>query len=140
MQHTEAYNLNLIETSDTFSPDPLNQNAQLLEDAVEAEAAARTAADSALSQRIQVFEAKRFKYGTYKNTETTKLYVNVGFRPKIVFIQHATSFATRVLFDETGYPTAYYRINNNGFEIDSFTSNHENISQQNALYFFLAFA
>ncbi len=32
MQHTTKYQLNLIEPSDEFSPDPLNQNTQKVED------------------------------------------------------------------------------------------------------------
>lgn len=40
MQQTDKYQLNLIESSDTFSPAPLNENAQKLEAAIAAEAAA----------------------------------------------------------------------------------------------------
>ena len=50
MQQTETYQLNLIETSDTFSPAPLNENAQKLESALTAartEAAAGIAAGDA---------------------------------------------------------------------------------------------
>ena len=54
MQQTETYKLNLIETSDTFSPAPLNENAQKLESALtaaRAEAAAGiTAGDAAEAQ------------------------------------------------------------------------------------------
>jgi len=42
MQQTKTYKLNLIETSDTFSPDPLNENTEKLEAEVSAEAAARS--------------------------------------------------------------------------------------------------
>ena len=62
MQQTDKYQLNLIEPSDTFSPAPLNENAQKLEEALQggltaatahadagdaAEAAARVSADAA---------------------------------------------------------------------------------------------
>ena len=36
MQHTEKYKLNLIEPSDPFLPDSLNQNTQKIEDAMAA--------------------------------------------------------------------------------------------------------
>lgn len=47
MQQTSKYKLNLIETSDRFSPDPLNENAEKLETQLAAETQARTAADTA---------------------------------------------------------------------------------------------
>ena len=140
MQHTEAYNLNLIETSDTFSPDPLNQNAQLLEDAVEAEAAARTAADSALSQRLQVFEAHRLKYGTYRSDVDQPLYVNVGFKPAFVFIQGVNLEASNILYlPRTG--NQHMGITDTGFEFDHFYSGNISIvNQLNKTFFYIAFA
>ena len=45
MQHTEKYKFNLIETSDTFSPDALNANART----AEAQLAALAATDAALA-------------------------------------------------------------------------------------------
>lgn len=59
MQQTTKYKLNLIETSDPFSPAPLNENAQKLEGALSAETAARTAADTAEAQaRAQAVTAE----------------------------------------------------------------------------------
>ncbi len=82
MQHTDKYQLNLIETSDPFSPDPLNENAQKLEQAISAEAAAqdqaRAADIAALDQRLQVFEARRLVIGSAKEGE--KVYLD--FTPK----------------------------------------------------------
>ena len=57
MQQTETYQLNLIETSDTFSPAPLNENAQKLEAALTAartEAAAGIAAGDAAEAQARV--------------------------------------------------------------------------------------
>ena len=140
MQHTETYNLNLIETSDTFSPDPLNQNAQLLEDAVEAARTEFQAADSALDQRLQVIEAHRFKYGTYKSEEYKKLTVNLGFRPKVVFLQNCNGSGSRILFDTTSTVPQSMRIINNGFEIDNFLGNYDSVCQLNSVHFFVALA
>ena len=54
MQQTPTYKLNLIETSDLFSPNPLNENAQKLEAALaaKADAAQSAAAHTALSDSI----------------------------------------------------------------------------------------
>lgn len=85
MQHTETYNLNLIETSDTFSPDPLNQNAQALEDALSDETDAREAGVADLDARLKVFEAKHVKVGMYKPlSSSVPLTIYLGFTPKVV--------------------------------------------------------
>ena len=47
MQQTQTYKLNLIETSDTFSPAPLNENMEKVEAGISAEAAARAAETAA---------------------------------------------------------------------------------------------
>ena len=125
MQHTETYNLNLIETSDTFSPDPLNQNAQALEDAVEAARAEAQAADSALDARLKVFEAKHVKVGMYRVLNTlVPLTINVGFTPKVVLAFDPTGQRFGSLYQ--GYSissTPPSEIVPGGFRINTVTSN-----------------
>ena len=48
MQHTDKYNFNLIETSDTFSPEPLNKNTEAIEAQLAAVRGEFAAADAAL--------------------------------------------------------------------------------------------
>ena len=96
MQQTDKYQLSLIDRNDTFSPAPLNENAQKLEAAIAAEAAAeaaarqnadaaeaatRAAADAALDQRIQVFEARKFVIGHAELAGE----VYLGFRPRMLW-------------------------------------------------------
>ena len=125
MQHTETYNLNLIETTDTFSPDPLNQNAQLLEDALAAETSARTSADGALDQRVTVLEARRIVTGIYTGSSSTDYptkFVNLGFTPKLVLCFERTLSSVMAA---TNTDVCYYssqsnwilRIVENGFEV-----------------------
>lgn len=99
MKQTEHYKLNLIESTDTFSPTPLNENATLLEQALDAasagtaaeaqsraaadsaeaqaraaainsEAQARAAADNALASRVTALEGHKFAAGTYTGKGT----------------------------------------------------------------------
>lgn len=141
MQHTETYNLNLIETSDTFSPDPLNQNAQALENAVEAARAEAQAADSALDARLKVFEAKRFKMGTYKGAGAGTEYpltVNVGFTPTMVFASTFDGTSGGILYsgyNPSGYQVA--KIVSNGFHIVGFAQGSSYMNSLN-LYFYIA--
>lgn len=94
MQQTQKYKLNLIETSDTFSPAPLNENMEKLETALEtglsAESAARQSADSTLRSRVSTLEGHRIAVGAYDGqTSENNVYqtINLGFTPSVVFIQ-----------------------------------------------------
>ena len=76
MQQTNKYKLNLIEKDDTFSPDPLNDNMEKVERALEAEAAA-------LDQRLQAIEAHKIVFGSAGNGSTT---ANLGFTPLLLYV------------------------------------------------------
>ena len=88
MQQTKTYKLNLIETSDTFSPDPLNENTEKLEAEVSAEAAARAAGDAALDQRVTVLEGHKIVSGIYIGDDANQRVFPLGFTPKIVLVQY----------------------------------------------------
>ena len=127
MQHTNKYKLNLIEKDDTFSPDPLNDNMEKVERALEgvtthadagdaAEAQARADADAALDRRIQVFEAHHVAVGTYTPQEDKVTNVDIGFSPSMILI-HAlgTTDTCGVLMAGHDHPNG--KITSNGFQI-----------------------
>ena len=83
MQQTETYKLNLIETSDVFSPNPLNENMEKLEAAIAAEAAA-------LDARVTMLEGSHMVAGSYAGTGTAFGHdqtIELGFTPKLVLIK-----------------------------------------------------
>ena len=91
MQYTDKYKLNLIETSDAFSPDVLNENTRKVEDVLAAqsaaEATARDAADGALDQRLTVLEGRRLVVGTYTgNGNKNGMHVELGFTPAVLLV------------------------------------------------------
>lgn len=95
MQQTAKYKLNLIEKSDTFSPDPLNQNTQKVENALSAATAhadagdkAEAAARAALAQRVTALEAHKMVVGTYTGNGSTTdgQTINLGFTPAAVLL------------------------------------------------------
>ena len=93
MQHTDKYKLNLIETSDAFSPDALNENTRKVEDVLAAqaaaEAAARETADGALDQRLTVLEGRRLVVGAYTgNGDKNGMHVELGFTPAALLFPH----------------------------------------------------
>ena len=120
MQQTETYNLNIIETDDTFSPDALNANARALEthlarmDAaaatetarvnahlarVDSAAAAETARVDAQLARLDAALARvdaaaatipKFAYGTYTGDGTYNRLIELPFSPKWVIVTDIT--------------------------------------------------
>lgn len=82
MQQTEKYKLNLVERDDVFSPDPLNENMEKVEGALEA----ARAEDAALDQRLAVLEARRIVTGTYRPESSQGNMIQLGFAPKMVIV------------------------------------------------------
>ena len=87
MQQTETYKLNLIETSDPFSPQALNENTQKLEEVVSEKL-------GEMDQRVTVLEAKKFAVGTYKAEMNETLKVEVGFTPIALYVGQSRKFST----------------------------------------------
>ena len=138
MQQTEKYQFNLIEPSDTFSPDPLNENMEKVEvqlDTVRAEAAA---GDAALEQRVQVLELHKFAYGYYTgNGEKAgdSQIIEVGFTPKIL-ITHLMTCT-----EET--PQSWLKIVPGGFQVTLTTTyggSTNTINTKGAKHAYFAFA
>ena len=81
MQQTETYKLNLIESSDPFLPDALNENTQKIEEVV-------SGSLGDMDERIKVFEAKKFAYGTYMATTDSDNLVTLDFAPYAVLAHY----------------------------------------------------
>ena len=112
MQQTETYKLNLIESSDPFLPDALNENTQKIEEVV-------SGSLGDMDERIKVFEAKRFAYGSYSIREET-LTIPLGFTPKAVIIHYSTNFAVYTalaIVDELGNMGHQLKIVEGGFQV-----------------------
>ncbi|MDE6281631.1 MAG: hypothetical protein K2M15_07570 [Oscillospiraceae bacterium] len=126
MQQTEKHKLNLIESSDTFSPAPLNENTQKIEDALSAETVRRIAADAALDSRVTALEVHKVAVGTYTgNGVADGQEINLGFAPSIVFVQDRytgaviatkarTYYGSLIVLTENGFRAANDLIGNRG--------------------------
>ena len=89
MQHTNQYQFNLIESTDAFSPAPLNENMEKVEAALEAARAEAAAANTLLSSKIT-----RVALGTYTGTGTSGSEapnsLTFEFEPKFLLIWTST--------------------------------------------------
>ncbi|MGN0985697.1 MAG: hypothetical protein ACI4OU_04310 [Candidatus Enterenecus sp.] len=77
MQQTETYKLNLIEGSDAFSPQPMNDNMEVIEGALEALAGGQ----------LHIAAGSYTGTGTYG--EDTPNSLTFDFQPKVVIIDTA---------------------------------------------------
>ena len=148
MQHTDKYKLNLIETSDAFSPDALNENTRKVEDVLAAqaaaEAAARETADGALDQRLTVLEGRRLVVGTYTgNGDTAGQIIDLGFTPAAVLLGKDGKGLYLLTPDNPGlYPMLppYLQIVEGGFRVTynqtSYADGGWNLGNQK--YYFIA--
>ena len=83
MQQTQKYKLNLIESSDPFLPEALNQNTQKLENALSAAIEEHRAETDA---RLTVLEGHKIYFGYFTApTSGSTLHVPLPFAPKAVF-------------------------------------------------------
>ena len=119
MQQTETYKLNLIETDDNFSPNPLNENTQKLETtlaALNAGGEACAAEIAGLDQRLKVFEARRFAAGTFAGTGRST-DVALDFTPKVVIVH--SGYGSKCAMYIEGQTSQNGSIHTNGFTITS---------------------
>ena len=124
MQQTTTYNLKLIETSDPFSPDALNANAQTLEAqlarvdaALLAEQSARLSAAAAEKNRVDAALAQRPRmvYGTYtgsgsygkNNPNRLDFASTLGCAPKLLFVCDSASEKVYQLVAVNGTNTVF---------------------------------
>ena len=88
MQQTEKRKFNIIETSDPFSPEALNENTRKVEAALDAHEAAVEAVTDGLDARVTVLERFKFACGKYILDGGFDATVDLGFTPVAVFVHH----------------------------------------------------
>ena len=150
MQQTKTYKFNLIEPSDTFSPDPLNENAQKLEAALgtKADTAQTAAAAAALEQRVQVLELHKMAAGYYigDGGQSDKAqFIDLGFTPAIVVTDLPNQTHTNPILCTQDYPGASISIVPGGFKvylstptISDSNANHNSLNTKDRKYRYLA--
>ena len=148
MQHTDMYNLNQPEMDDTFSTQPLNDNARSTESTTylgEIAAKAEIAARQALEGRVAALEVQKIFFGEVVYESGNELTVNLGFTPvAVLFIDRLIGERgvlavgeTFVYADHAG-TGAILEIVENGFTVRRGDSIH--FFTLNRRYNFIAFA
>ena len=85
MQQTSKYQFNLVEGSDDFSPTPLNQNMEKVEEALSVLNAAVETAQTTADTAQAAAETLHYVIGSYIGNGGTQ-DINLGFQPQFLFI------------------------------------------------------
>jgi hypothetical protein len=99
MKQTNQYKLNLIESGDTFSPTPLNENAEKMESALKAQNDALGALQTKHAQDISTLSSGALKIatGSYQGTGTSGSggmnTLTFSFVPKLVIVMGGNTFS-----------------------------------------------
>ncbi len=104
MQQTEKRGFSIIETSDAFSPQALNDNTRKIEAALDAHEAAVKEVTDDLDARLAVFEAKHFAYGSYVGDNSERKEIHLGFPPKFVIIGRWGSYQLQCIMVDAPHP------------------------------------
>ena len=121
MQQTEKYKLNLIESSDPFLPDGLNQNTQKIETAMAAHEAKLDGQISAIVQNLGIHgHNARIAWGSYTGTgisgQDKPSVFSFGFAPVVMWVndlylckgvEKVASYYTAMASDSTAKLTHY---------------------------------
>ena len=86
MQQTSKYQFNLVEGSDDFSPAPLNQNMEKVEEELEG-------IEESLATVMESVDGHKIAVGSYRGSGGTK-NVNLGFTPSMVIVVNQLVQAT----------------------------------------------
>ena len=130
MQQTETYKLNLIESSDPFLPDALNENTQKIEEVVQEKL-------GEMDARVTVLEGFKFASGFYTGTGGAQT-IELPFSPVAVLTPLATRGAPILSVKGRTAPERGLRPVENGFIVDQY-SNDVAVNSNGGIYHYIAF-
>ena len=129
MQQTETYKLNLIESSDPFLPNALNENTRKIEEVVQEKL-------GEMDARVTVLEGFKFACGSFRADRDPQI-IELGFTPKAVYIHRQMPEYTDAHILITGDTTAniYLCIVEGGFRHHPSAGSY----LRNGIYHYIAF-
>ena len=92
--HTPNYQLSQWVRSDKVLMEDFNTDNAKIDAALKAEADVRSAAVSALEQKVNAVPLQRFASGTYTGNGQASRLIRLGFRPVIVFVWEGTGMVS----------------------------------------------
>ena len=141
MQQTTKYQFKLIEGSDDFSPQPLNDNVEKVEQAL-------TEFEAALEEVQEATQVLPYATGTYTGDgSTTNRTITLGFKPQFVIISGMSrgnnkddeSLGWFGIFGEGNVSSDIGTLTNSGFTVRNSSYAYPKLNNSNCEYSYIAF-
>ena len=141
MQQTTKYQFKLIEGSDDFSPQPLNDNVEKVEETL-------TEFEAVLEEVQEAMEVLPYVTGSYiGDGSTTNRTINLGFKPKFVIItggSRSTSWDSEQIYrfalvGPSGTSTTMAGLTNTGFTVTNSSFQYPQLNASGTEYGYIAF-
>lgn len=138
MQQTTSREFSIIEPSDPFLPEALNDNTRKIEAALDAHETQTKAVTDALDQRVTVLERPRIVWGQYTGDGQTTRIIPLPFTPEAAVVIHSQYYYTLMA---TGAPVSTARISlaENGIQLNKLDSTIYCSNTAGNVYFYFAF-
>ncbi len=138
MQQTTSRKFSIIESSDPFLPEALNDNTRKIEAALDGHEARTKAVTDGLDQRVTVLESPRIAWGQYTGNDQKGRIIPLPFTPKVAMVVHSRYHYTLMA---TGAPASLARIAlvENGIQLLKIDSTSDDSNITGNVYFYLAF-
>lgn len=116
MQQTTSREFSIIESSDPFLPEALNDNTRKIEAALDAHETQTKAVTDALAARITTMEGHKMVMGTYTGDGVNNRVIPLPFTPTLV-ITHSLSYHSTLVATPDCDSNCYVQVVEGGFKL-----------------------
>ncbi len=138
MQQTTSRKLSIIESSDPFLPEALNDNTRKIEAALDSHETRTQAVTDALDQRVTVLEGRKMAWGVYTGDGVEGRIVPLPFTPKAVII-HDYGYNKLASMAVEGQESIYVKVKPGGFQVVPVTNTNDSSNRKGTKYLYAAF-
>lgn len=139
MQQTTSRKFSIIESSDPFLPEALNDNTRKIEAALDAHETQTQAAADALDQRVTVLERPRITWGHYKGDGTVGRIIPLPFTPKAAFVINDQLHIIHMAVEGVSSRLPRIALAENGIRLNKIDSTSHESNYSGELFLYMAF-
>ena len=138
MQQTTSREFSIIESSDPFLPEALNDNTRKIEAALDAHETQTKAVTDALAARVTALEGHKIAWGLYKGDGAATRVIPLPFTPTAAFVYIANTRLVHMIVE--GYPyNNPVTLMENGLCLTKGTDESYHVNIVGFTYLYLAF-
>lgn len=138
MQQTTSREFSIIEPSDPFLPEALNDNTRKIEAALDAHETQTKAVTDALDTRITTLEGHKMVMGTYTGDAVNHRVIPLPFTPALVIVHGLSSHCTLVAIPEC-HNDYFVEVAEGGFQLRYMNGLIDEPNAYGSKYLYVAF-